>query len=77
MSALFSVLSAALALVGAALTWRAASIQIRDNIDEFINDLARQGRWYNRGAFVIFFAATLQLLGLGWPTISNVVRGSL
>jgi hypothetical protein len=74
MSAWFSILSAALALVGSALTWRAASIQVRDNIDEFINDLARQGRWYNRGAIVIFAAATLQLLGLAWPAIDELLK---
>lgn len=69
MSAILASVSAILALVGALLTWRAAAIKIRDNIDEFINDLARQGRWYNRGALVIFIAAALNLIALSWPMI--------
>lgn len=69
MSAILASLSALLALVGALLTWRAASVQIRDNVDRFIEDLARQGRWYNRGAVVIFLAAALNLLALALPLI--------
>lgn len=69
MSAILASVSAILALVGTLLTWRAAAIKIRDNIDEFINDLARQGRWYNRGALVIFIAAALNLIALSWPMI--------
>lgn len=69
MAATLAAISAILAVVGALLTWRAAATTIRDNIDEFMGDLARQGRWYNRAAIVIFAAAILNLLATGVPLL--------
>lgn len=69
MAIALAVSSAFLALLGALLTWRAASIKIRHNIDEFNNDLDHQGRWYNRGALVIFVAAILNLLSQSLPLV--------
>lgn len=64
-----SLASAILAVIGAILTWRAASIAVRDNVEEFINDLARQGRWYGAGACVIFAAAVTNLIALSMPVL--------
>ena len=71
MAATLAALSAILAVFGALLTWRAAATSIRDNVDEFIGDLAQQGRWYNRAAIVIFAAAILNLFATAIQFLSK------
>jgi len=53
---------AALAVSGLAaiLGVRAAAIVVRDNVDEFVNDLQRQGRWASYAAIAAAFATALQ-----------------
>jgi hypothetical protein len=46
--------------LAAILGVRAATITVRDNIDEFINDLQRQGRWASGAAVAAAFATALQ-----------------
>jgi len=54
--------AAALAMSGIAalLGVRAATIVVRDNIDEFINDLWKQGRWASAAAVAAAIATALQ-----------------
>lgn len=51
----------AASFVAAVLSLRAAAVAVRDNMDEFINDLQRQGRWAS-WAFAAAISVVLQLL---------------
>ena len=50
------MLSCAAALLGI----RAATVQVRDNMDAFISDLQRQGRWASYAAIAAAVATALQ-----------------
>lgn len=59
-----SYLSAALFILGILAGLRAVSIPIRDNMDRFIEDLHRQGRW----------AATAAILAGAGSLLEQVLR---
>jgi hypothetical protein len=46
--------------LAAILGVRAATIVVRNNVDEFINDLQRQGRWASAAAVAAAIATALQ-----------------
>jgi hypothetical protein len=46
--------------VAAVLGLRAATVEVRDNLDEFINDLRRQGRWASWAALAAAVSVVLQ-----------------
>ena len=46
--------------LAAILGVRAATIIVRDNVDEFINDLQRQGRWASGAAVAAALATAFQ-----------------
>lgn len=50
--------------VAAMLGVRAATIEVRNNLDEFINDLQRQGRWASMAAVAAAIAIAFQGLQL-------------
>lgn len=58
-----TIASLLLVVVGGSLIVRATLIPVRNNIDQFIGDLNRQGRWAATGSIVTLLAAVLDLLG--------------
>lgn len=57
---LLSTAAIAMSGLAAALGVRAATIEVRNNVDEFINDLQRQGRWASFAAVAAALATALQ-----------------
>jgi hypothetical protein len=55
------LVGALLSIIGAGLAVRISFLDVRDNMDEFINDLARQGRWQKYAAFLNLFTAFVLL----------------
>lgn len=55
---ILTVTTTVLAAASAILGMRIAMIEIRDNTDEFINDLHRQSRWQKWSAVVNLIAAS-------------------
>jgi hypothetical protein len=60
MSSFFAISSILLSGIAAVLGIRAATIDVRNNIDEFIGDLHRQGRWASYAAIAAACATALQ-----------------
>jgi hypothetical protein len=56
------ILAIASSVVAAGLGIRAATVNVRDNIDEFMNDLKRQGRWASWAAVAAGISVVLQAL---------------
>jgi hypothetical protein len=54
---ILTITTTTLAVIAALVGMRIAAIEIRDNIDEFINDLHRQGRWQKWSAAINLLAA--------------------
>lgn len=52
--------SLAVSVAAAILGVRAATVDIRDNIDEFMNDLKRQGKWASWAASMAALSVALQ-----------------
>jgi hypothetical protein len=50
-------------LIAALLGIRAATVKVHDNIDRFIADLHRQGRWAACAALAAAIATVLQIVG--------------
>lgn len=57
---IFAAAALGASCVAGAFGVRAATIHIRDNIDEFINDLHRQGRWASAAAILAAISSGLQ-----------------
>jgi hypothetical protein len=57
---LLPYLSIAVSVLAAGLGIRAATITIRDSIDDFMNDIARQSRWASFAAVAAGAAVVLQ-----------------
>ena len=55
-----STAALAMSALAAILGVRAATIIVRDNVDEFINDLQRQGRWASGAAVAAALATAFQ-----------------
>jgi hypothetical protein len=53
-------LAIAVSLTAAGLGLKAATVQISDNIDQFMNDLRRQGRWASWTALLAALSVVLQ-----------------
>jgi hypothetical protein len=51
-----------LSLVGGFLALFGACLKVRDSIDDFTSDLARQGRWIAWAAFFTLMAQFLQIV---------------
>ncbi|RJT32100.1 hypothetical protein D3227_27250 [Mesorhizobium waimense] len=47
-------------LVAAGLGFRAAKVEIRNSIDDFMDDIQRQGRWAGYAAIAAWLAVVLQ-----------------
>lgn len=60
MTSYLSITALAMSGVAALLGVRAATIVVRDNIDEFIGDLQRQGQWASYAAVAAAIATALQ-----------------
>lgn len=60
MASYLSLAALAVSGLAAILGVRAATIVVRDNVDEFINDLQRQGRWASYAAIAAAVATALQ-----------------
>lgn len=60
MASYLSIAALIVSGVAALLGVRAATIVVRDNIDEFMNDLQRQGRWASYAAVAAAVATALQ-----------------
>jgi len=60
-------LSPALAVIAVLVGLRSATVEVRDNLDEFIGDLRRQGRWATWAAIAaaisVFVDQTFKLMG--------------
>jgi hypothetical protein len=56
--------SIAVSLIAALLGLRAATVKVRDDIDRFISDLHRQGRWAGFAAAAAAIATVLQAIAL-------------
>ena len=52
------IASIALPILGSVLAVKASTIKVRDNMDAFIADIARQGRW-NLGASIMSALGTV------------------
>jgi hypothetical protein len=57
-----SLASMIVSLVAVALGVRAATVKVRDNIDAFISDLQRQGRWAASAAIAAAISTGLQAI---------------
>ena len=57
---LLSATSVILSCIAAVLGIRAATVQVRDNMDAFISDLQRQGRWASYAAMTAALATAPQ-----------------
>lgn len=56
----------AMSCVAAFLGYGAARVEVRDNMDQFINDLRRQGRWASWAAVINAFAAIATVCARLW-----------
>lgn len=59
-SLLLPIAAIAASFAAAALGLRAATVQVRDNLDKFMSDLQRQGRWASWAAFAAAVSVVLQ-----------------
>ena len=62
MNTLISYGAIAFELIGAAFGLRAATVHVRDSLDQFIGDIQRQSRWATYTAIAATISATLQAL---------------
>lgn len=61
---LIAVFTASAAAAAAILSFVAARIEVRDNMDEFMNDLRRQGRWAQAAAAANVIAAAAVIMSM-------------
>jgi hypothetical protein len=66
MSHSLSIIAAIISLLGAGIGMRAATVEVRDDIDAFIGDIKRQSQWSCRAAVAGCAAAFLNAVLSFW-----------
>lgn len=61
-----SLLAIVLAAVAALVAVRAATVRVRDSVDDFMSDLQRQGRWNAAAAILNALASVLIVVAASW-----------